>query len=167
MAVTHPAWPASIASAAALLFSGCAGPEQVRYEEALDEAPPAAAHALHDERLAQVMRSLERIDQDRLPQAMDTRLERRQGARRVAALAAAMAESAASIPNAMPQDQLSAAERSEFLALVELLQSRSLDLSRKAPDLTLAQMREELARIDSVCAACHERFRPYGPVEGP
>ena len=61
---------------ALLVAVGCARPAWVRYEERLEETAPASSHAVHAERLVEVMRGLDRLVEERLPRDMDKGWER-------------------------------------------------------------------------------------------
>jgi cytochrome c556 len=132
-----------------------------RYEEALEQTPEPAAHAVHGERLAVLMRELDRLRSERLPKPLDLREAEDRQAREVSRVAQAMAESAAQIPNAEPAD-LTAGARADFAALAESLQRLCARLAEEAPRLSADQRREQLAEIDATCDGCHSRFRIPG-----
>jgi hypothetical protein len=141
--------------------AGCSGPAQWRYEAALEETAQPAAHGIHEQRLAVVMRDLDRLRDERLPQPLDMReLESRQ-AREVARVALAMAASAAQIPAAMPPD-LDAREQQSFRALAATLERLCTQLAEEAPRLATEQRRVRIAEIDATCNQCHGRFRIPG-----
>lgn len=143
---------------AGLLLAACGGPAYLRYEEQLEQTPAPATHAVHDQRLAEVMRSLDRLQRERLPQALDVALEEERRAREVAQVAQAMATSAERIAAAAPAD-LDDAERAEFLRLARELQQRALRLATDTATLTPDERRVRLREIDSTCDDCHGRFR--------
>jgi hypothetical protein len=146
-----------VASAAA---PGCRGPAQVRYEEALEQAPAPAAHAVHGERLVDVMRALERLRDERLPAAFDVEAERERRGRRVSEVALAMAAAAERIPPAAAERPLDPAERAEFLRLADGLARRARHLAEAAPRLEPQELRGAIEGIEQTCSACHGRFRP-------
>lgn len=145
----------------ALLTSGCGGPAQLRYEESVERTPASAVHAVHEERLRQLMRDLDRLRDERLPKAMDVEVERQRQARELERVARAMAESATRIAAAAPPG-LDPAEQREFRALALTLQRRSEALADDAQRLTPAQRRERLVEIDATCGQCHARLRIPG-----
>lgn len=147
-----------VALAAARLL-GCGAPAQVRYEESLERTPPPAAHAVHGERLDELMRGLERLRSERLPQAMDVREAGNRRADQIATVARAMAASAARIAEAADQGSLDESQRREFAALAEELAQRSRRLADDAPRLEPDALRARLAGIEATCDACHRRFR--------
>lgn len=149
--------------AMSVLAGGCGGPAQVRYEQELESTSPAAAHAVHEERLVQLMRGLDRLRGERLPKALDVDVEARRQGREVEQVALAMAESATRIAAARPAG-LDPAEEREFLELAATLERQAEALAEDAYRLTPAQRRERLTEIDATCGRCHARFRiPGGP----
>jgi cytochrome c556 len=148
-------------SAVGLLLAACGGPAALRYEEQLERTPESAAHAVHGQRLADVMRSLDRLSSERLPKAMDVEVEEGRQAREVARVARAMADSAARIPAAAPAD-LDDGERAEFLSLARALEQQTQRLVVDAAKLTPDERRARLQAIDTTCDACHRRFRIPG-----
>jgi len=153
-----PVWIVTV-----FLVSSCGGPAALRYEEEVEHTRGEAVHAVHEERLRQLMRELDRLRDERLPKALDMEVELQRQGREVERVAQAMAESAAMIAAAAPA-RLDADERKEFLALADDLRRRSEALAMEAPTLTPAQRGARLAEIDTTCGRCHARFRiPGGP----
>lgn len=144
-------------------LSSCIQPAQQRYEEFLLETPQPAQHAVHSERLREIMRNLERLTVDRLPQSMDLGVERQRRIEEVARIALGMAATADRIPDVLTENELDEVQRNEFLRLAQDLHDSSLELSRRAPELTLSKMSSELDAIDAICKACHRRFRASLP----
>jgi cytochrome c556 len=156
-----PVWIATM-----FLVSSCGGPAALRYEEEVDRTRGEAVHAVHEERLRQLMRKLDRLRDERLPKALDMEVELQRQGREVERVAQAMSESATKIRAAAPA-RLDADERQEFLALADELRRRSEALALESPQLTPAQRSERLAEIDVTCGRCHARFRiPGGPDVG-
>ena len=143
------------------LAAGCGRSGQVRYEESLARTPEAAGHAVHERRLADLMRGLDRLRGERLPKVLDVEVEEARQVREVARIAGSMADSAARIPAAMPAE-LDGDERAGFLALASDLERRARRFSFDAPQLTFEERRLELAAIDATCEQCHLRFRIPG-----
>jgi cytochrome c556 len=141
-----------------LATSGCRGPALWEYEKRVEETPPASVHAVHQERLEELMGDLDRLRNERLSKSYDVEIEERRSARAVAEVAAALASSAAQIPAAAPPD-LDDRERAEFLALARELEQRTLRLADQAERLGPAQRDAALAEIDATCSRCHRRFR--------
>ncbi len=137
----------------------CTAPAQVRYEEELARTARPAAHAVYSDRLAELMRGLERLSRERLPRAMDVRREEERRADEIASIASAMAVSAAQIADASNGLQLAGAERDAFLELASELRRRCQSLADGAPDLAFDVLRERAAEITDTCDRCHDRFR--------
>jgi cytochrome c556 len=152
VAVVVVAWMTSLA---------CSGPALWRYEETLEQTPVTSTHAVHDRRLAELMRKLEGLREERLPQALDVRTEEAKQAREIARVARAMARSASTLPGAAPPE-LDATARAEFGALAASLERSCEQLADGAVRSTPEQLRARLAEIDATCDRCHSRFRIRG-----
>jgi cytochrome c556 len=137
---------------------GCGAPAWVRYEEELERTPAPAEHAVHSDRLASLMRGLDRLHGERLPQAMDVGIERERRAEAVRAAALGIARSAARIPDAAPAS-LDAAQRAEFEALARELEHRSLEVADAAPRVSSNELDARLRSLETTCRRCHARFR--------
>lgn len=142
---------------------GCRGPAQWRYEDALERTPVRAAHGVHDERLAVVMRELDRSRNERLTQSFDVRERAERQHREFARVAQAMAESAARI-SAAPPPGLDADQLAAFRSSAADLERASTQLAQEG--FGGPRRRALLAEIDSACNQCHGRFRIPGVVEG-
>jgi len=143
----------------ALVQTACIEPAKERYQLRVEATAKPLQHAVHSERLRQIMAELQRLSTDRLPQEMDMRSERRRQIDAVARVAAAMAETADAIPDAATADSLSEPERREFLRLARDLRDRSLALSERAAALSPGETARELSDIYVTCGECHGKFR--------
>lgn len=141
-----------------LLAYGCA-PAEVSYERSLEDTPAPAAHAVHSDRLAQLMRGLELLAFERLPQAMDAEAESEQQAARVADVARALAASARQIPQALSVSDLDAQEREEFLRLKDALAREASALAEEATLLSPSALAARASTLEGSCDHCHRRFR--------
>lgn len=150
--------------ALALGASGCARPAQVEYERRLDATPPAARHAVYSDRIRELMDALDRLENERLPQAMDVSRERQRRIADVRRLALEMAASAAQITETA-EESLEPGARPEFAAYADELAQRTRELADSARTLTPAEMSQRVASIRGVCNGCHARFRI--PLEPP
>lgn len=148
-------------SASIVVALGCAPPGQQRYEEALADSPPSAQHAVHAARLGELMRGLERLTDERLPQALDVAATRESRVEGVREVALAVADSAMKIQGAAGGDGLGldADSRAVFVGLAEELDARARTLAAEAPDLSEASLEERFVELRAVCDRCHERFR--------
>ncbi len=150
---------------AAWLLVACAAPAQVRYEERVETATPAQEHGVHAERLAEVMRSLDRLANERLPKSMEVEWERERRVEELVIVAQAIADSAARIPAAPEGALLSTGERRAFSAHARALQERASRLAAEAAQLDTAATHTAVSEIRETCAACHRRFRGSGADE--
>jgi len=149
-----------------VVLAACAGPAQWRYEAALEERPAAAAHALHDERLRQLMRGLDRLRNERLPKTLDTAGDEAREAAQISRVARALAESATQLVSSAPPGA-GEPDRAAFRELALELDRQARSLAEDAPTLTRGQGAARLAEIDATCAGCHGRFRiPETPSDG-
>ena len=150
---------AGVVTAAMLLAAlACSRPAELRYEAELEQAPASAAHAVHDVRLLEVMRGLDDLRRDRLPQAIDPAEAEARQAREVARVALAMAESARRI-NGAARAQLDGEDLATFEALADRLARLCESLASEAESLDARVLRDRLDEIDATCTACHDRFR--------
>ena len=149
----------------AVAVAGCRGPAQRRYEQTLEQTPEAASHAVHSERLHELMGGLARLSRERLPQAMDVAGEREWREQQIAEVGRSLAASAASIPEASGELGLDAEEQQEFVQLALELRRRAQELAATAPELSPAALRERAAAVERACADCHARFRIPLPGE--
>lgn len=139
----------------------CSGPAQWRYEEALERTPAPAVHAVHEERLSALMRSLDRQRNERLPKAFDPREEEDRQAREIAQVARSLADSAARIVASTPRG-LDTVRQAEFRALAERLEHQCSQLAEDAPRLSAKARRARVTEIDDTCIRCHGSFRIPG-----
>jgi len=158
--------PVLAAALAATVAIACRGPAEWRYEGELAGTPAGAAHAVHDARLAEVMRGLDSLRRERLPQALDPEAAAARQAREVARVARAMAESARRIAAVAPE-RLDADERAVLADLAARLARLCDELAADAPALDADAQRERLAAIDATCRGCHERLRIPWPGARP
>jgi len=157
---------AALACVGLLLGSalGCSAPAQVRYEERLERVPAPAEHAVHSARLVELMRALDRLRGERLPQALEVGIERERRAEAIREVALGMARSAARIPDAA-SGTLDAAERAEFEALARELEHRALEVADAAPRLSTDALEDRVRALEATCNRCHSRFRlPEAPL---
>jgi cytochrome c556 len=153
-------WVAATTGCITTAFA-CSGPAQWRYEVALERTPAPAAHAVHEERLSTLMRSLDRLRGERLPKALDPREEEDRQAQEIARVARSLAESAARIVASTP-DGLDTHRQAEFRALAEQLEQQCIQLAEDAHLLSAQARRDRVNEIDDTCDRCHGSFRIPG-----
>lgn len=159
--------PRAAAGALLVLFAlapapACQKPAQIRYEDDLERTSAPAQHALHEERLRELMRSLSLLYDERLPQAMDVAGERARRREEIAEVARALADSAARIPVVMPADGLDARSQAQFRAGARALEAQARDLADEADTLDAPAIDARVQAIAATCHDCHTRFRPGG-----
>ncbi len=148
----------------AVAVLSCARSAQVRYEEALDETPPAGRHAIHDTRLRELMRGMDELAGERLPKSIDPAELREQRGEVVAEIARSVAESADQIRALGPAETLDAEARARFQGWVDALRQSALDLAEAAPTASPELLRERAATMHATCEGCHADFRiPLDP----
>jgi hypothetical protein len=148
------------AAAGALLLvgAGCSIPAQERYERRLEAAAGEEVHAVQSERLERVMRGLEELARERLPQALDVGALREARLREVGRVARGIAADAAGIPEAA--GAVDPETRVELAMRAGDLQQRALALAAAAEAGDARAARETARALEDACAGCHERFRP-------
>jgi cytochrome c556 len=134
----------------------------VEYERRLEETDIQARHALHDARLQELMRGIQRLSEDRLPKSLDVEGPLRFQAQEVAQIARVLSDSAMRIPEAGDGARMSPIDRAEFNALARELQEHAAALARAADALRADEARSQLEAIQQTCQGCHVRFRPLG-----
>jgi cytochrome c556 len=142
-----------------LLLSACGPASRIRYEERLAETPVPARHWLESERLSQVMRRLDRLASERLPQAFDVHIERERQVEEVVRIARSMAESAERIPDTVADAPFDEDERAEFLGRARALRESAQWLADEAEGLSPEELRAQVRAIEESCGGCHRRFR--------
>ncbi len=121
--------------------------------------PSAALHAVHSEDLRRSMARMQRLVFDRMPQELDPRVSRRLQARRIADIAANLADAARHLPEALPERALDPAERDAFLRFALDLQHQAEQLETLARDHQLDALPPAVDQLTATCVACHNAFR--------
>jgi len=147
------------AAAAAAMLVSCSMTPQQRYQRRLVDTGEPALHAVHSQRLEEVMAELNQLALDRMPQELDPDVARNRRSREIAVLAAALADTAQQIPAGISQEDLTDDERRLFINLTDKLRDQALELNRHSADNNLAQTETALYQITATCNACHSAFR--------
>lgn len=137
-----------------------------------DQVSPAARHAIESEDLRRIMHSLSTEVKRSWPQEIadvktaQARRDREDRFKQAQALAAALAQSAESIPQATAQAKLSDAELKNFMDRVQQLKTEARELESAAASQDDQGMKQVLGRIQTTCNGCHERFSNLpGPIK--
>jgi hypothetical protein len=149
------------------LLAGCQTPARRAYEEELARTPAGAHHGVHTERLLGVMRGLDRLTGERLPQDLDVESAGEVRVEELVELAEAIAASAEEIPQAAFQASLTEPERVAFHQRAALLRERALALARDARTLSPEQRAQATSQLRDVCDGCHAEFRAKRGADGP
>ncbi len=107
------------------------------------------------------MRGLERLTEERLPQALDVEAARESRLESVREVALAVADSAQGIADAVDElePRLDPAARAQFVALADALGARARDLASDVRGLSGATLEERFDELHTVCDRCHAQFR--------
>lgn len=124
-----------------------------------EQVPRPSLHGIHSDELQAAMRELDAQASNRIFAQLYTGNRPMVELREVASAADAIAESAAHIPDALTQIELSEEERQAFLGLAEKLRVEAAQLSSDARHNDLARARAALQRMTATCNACHTAFR--------
>lgn len=118
----------------------------------------AGVHAVHSDRLAALMDSLDKPT-DNLPKELDVEGDRQQKIARVSATASELADSAARIPEVLEGVELSQRQREDFIGLAEQLEKQARELEVHARKGDFAQAARVTEQLNETCDFCHRRFR--------
>ncbi len=116
-------------------------------------------HVIHSERLVGVMRGLQSMANERLPQELEVQSERERKIAHVKNVAKHMVSSARNLPKIMKEVNLPDDAKGKFLELATQLEQQSAALEGEASKLTIAQIRERVDTIRVTCSLCHSSFR--------
>ncbi|UCG34401.1 MAG: cytochrome c [Phycisphaerales bacterium] len=133
--------------------------QRVQYEMKLADTGPPALHAVHGERLEQLMYVLDELRYQYLPPEYETEPYRHRKKAEAAEVAQQLAETAHRIPGAVPAGDLDEEERELFMKLVKKLEEDALRLKEQADRKSREGMFEAMDRLTATCNACHSVFR--------
>ena len=142
-----------------LVLASCASSPRPRYRMRLADTGPPALHAVHSERLQSIMADLHPLTMERLPQEYHAQAERYRRLDEAAEVAAAVAQTAKHIPEALPEGGFSEQERSLFVKLTKKMEAEALNLKLRAGQRSVPRMAEAMDRLAATCNACHTAFR--------
>jgi RNA processing factor Prp31 len=145
-----------------LLIASCQPTSRQQYQRRLADTGKPALHAVHDERLRELMGRLQgHMSNPNLPQEFDTTRGTESQAAEIQKVAAALAATAGDIPDYLPELKLTDAEKEEFRKLAEKLGTQARTLEAEARDRSVPAMNRTLNRINTTCNACHSLFREF------
>lgn len=150
------AWVAAVCMP--LMLASCQS-QRAQYEMKLADTGPPALHAVHGERLEQLMRLLAELRYQYLPPEYETESYRHRKKAEAAEVARQLAETAHRIPEAVPQGTLDEDERELFLNLVKKLEKDALHLKEQAESKSREGMFQAMDHLTATCNGCHSAFR--------
>jgi len=156
---------AAAAAPVLLAVLSCSQTPRQQYQAELARTEEPALHAVHDDRLRELMHELDNLALKRLPQELDPETKHGPHARQVADIAASMADAADRIRASSATIELDDDEREVFNQLASTLRSQSMRLELSARDNDLPRMQQDLDQITTTCNACHSAFRAVPPLE--
>jgi len=150
-----------------LLLAGCTLSPRQKYEQRLADTGAPALHAVHGDRLNDVMKELNSLtsEQMRLPQEMDGTAARQQQAREVSRVATKLAADAALLGNMLDETKISEQDRPAFMGFAQKLRTEALALKTAAENDDLNAMNTRLNAVITTCNACHSAFRSLPPLD--
>ncbi len=158
----HPLLIALIILALLLIgwsVAGCLDSPQSSYQRRLDDTGRPALHAIHKERLREIMADLSRLTFERMPQEMDARTIRDRDLRELVAVADAMAADARAIPDALHDVRISEEDRRVFNSFADKLYVEATEMAAQARDRRLDDVQRTMQEMITTCNACHSSFR--------
>lgn len=148
------------------LAASCSQTSQRHYETEVATAEKTSLHAVHDERLRQVMRRLQTLTADRLPQEMDVRMINRTEARELADIAGSLASSSDEIPATLTSAELGDNDRAGFERLAMQLRADADQVRSYAERGDMDGVKMAVHNMTRTCNACHDAYRS-SPVSVP
>lgn len=152
----------SIAGAALTLCSSCMQPSQRSYERKLANTGKPALHAVHNQRLRELMADLSDMTLERMPQELEPDNTK---SRDIARTAESLAETSLQIPSVLKEVRIGSEDRRVFEALSTRLSEEAVELAKLARRNDISAMRPKLDEMISTCNDCHKSFRILPVVE--
>ena len=148
-----------------LCISACGPTAGERYEQRLATTKGPAIHAVTEDRLRDIMHSLQ---YEPMPDADHTatmgQAAREQQMKEAASVAAKMAEASKDVAPLADKLGLNAQEKELFTKLGSKLQAQSQELSRLLNEGRFDAAANQMRQTQGTCQACHALFHPSGTV---
>lgn len=154
-------------AAGALAFQGCGPSSKQRYEDSLVNTGKPALHAVHNDRLVELMGRLGNLYYQSWPQEIEDQQQDQQERARekylaeVADVAAAMSRAAGDLPDAVKDAGLTVEERTVFDNLTTKLRDGADRLGKETATGNLDSIQSCLDQLSTTCNACHSKFREF------
>lgn len=130
-----------------------------KYQRRLANTGAPALHAVHKDRLREIMADMNQLTFDRLPQEMDPTIERDRRIREISAIAGALAKDAELIPDILNDVRITQEDKIVFTAFASKLRNEALELKSIAERGDLQTIAVRLDMMVATCNACHTSFR--------
>jgi len=140
-------------------MAACAPSPRAQYQARVESTGRPALHAIHHERLAALMRDLDALAYERLPQNYDTEGVRRRLLDDVAAVSANLVASVGAVVEVLPELELPAEDRRVFARLADKLAGQAQLLQDQSEARLVERLPRTLDEIRATCVACHGLFR--------
>ncbi len=152
-------WPATAGSAAAIVLAAasCDLSASRHYEDRLLDTGEPALHAVHNDRLQEIMGDLDRLAAQ--SDGYDTPLEFNQKHNESLKVAEALVASAGRLPDLMMQLDLDEAEQRIYLSWARRLHGHAERYRAFSERRNLDEMSRTLEQMTATCNACHSTFR--------
>lgn len=147
------------AGAICLVASGCAPEKQSSYESQLSDTGRPALHAVHEERLREIMADLSRLTFGHMPQEMNVNAQQERDAVRLATVADLLARDAKAIPLVLEDVRMPAEDRRLFNSYADKLHIEAKELASLARAKSFGKVELKLSEMVTTCNACHSAFR--------
>jgi len=143
----------------------CVSPHATQTKTDQAQTAPAAVHAVHDQRLREIMKTLSTQLPTYWPQEIEQQRNRAVRRSRLRSYsecidaAERLRQSTTSLIDWAGDADFTESERAEFITLAERIAHESATLIRAAHHRQDEMMSTALADINAACTACHARFR--------
>jgi hypothetical protein len=142
------------------VWASCAASPQHRYEQRVVATGEPALHAVHAQRIEQLMNEIDRMMIDPLIDLSHTSTVDRARARRdIGRVAGELADASTHITESLPPGELDDTEEKLFRSLADKLREEALELQGHAEAKRDNEIAVSMDEITAVCNACHSAFR--------
>ncbi len=118
-----------------------------------------ALHAVHNNRLRELMARMNALMQERFLTEPELDAEHRRYAQQISDTAQNLSQTIDSISTTLPSLKLSTTEQTTFTALVTTLREQTKTLSAQAKQNHVGNISHVLGQIETTCTSCHTLFR--------
>lgn len=141
------------------LIAGCTSPAPKEPAHQLPDTGLPALHALHEERLRNLMQEMNNLMFDRIRTELEIDRERRKHALAIAKSAGQLASAIDAIVEEMPKLDLTVSEQTAFKALASKLHRQTELLQDQANRNHIDAIPGTLQQMTLTCTSCHQLFR--------